>query len=80
MNYKHITLSLLGALATLAHASDKVTITVTNSLSAPRIEIVEADLSSIQKKLNISSSSLIVTDADGKEIPSQITYDGKLIF
>ena len=80
MNYKHITLSLLGTLATLAHASDKVTITVTNSLSSSRIEIVEADLSSIQKKLNISSSSLIVTDADGKEIPSQLTYDGKLIF
>lgn len=57
MNYKHITLSLLGALATLTHASDKVTITVTNSLSSSRIEIVEADLSSIQKKLNISSSS-----------------------
>ena len=33
----------------------------------------------VQKKLG-DIETLIVTDADGKEIPSQMTHDGKLIF
>ena len=57
----------------------KVTITVSNPTDTPRSgEMVEVDSKAVQKKLK--SETFIVTDADGREIPSQVTYDGKLIF
>ena len=83
-------MSLVGALflALLANAQQRVTLTVTNLIKSARLEMVEVDVSAIQKKLYITSphgensptDGLIVTDADGKEIPSQLTWDGKLIF
>ena len=83
-------MSLVGALflALLANAQQRVTLTVTNLIKSARLEMVEVDVSAIQKKLYITSphgensptDGLIVTDADGKEIPSQHTWDGKLIF
>ena len=61
-------------------AADRVTITVTNSLPIPRaIELAEVDVSLIKDKLD-GTSTFFITDADGKEVPSQLTYDGKLIF
>ena len=61
-------------------AADRVTITVANSLSIPRsTELAEVDASLIQDKLD-GTSTFFITDADGKEVPSQLTYDGKLIF
>lgn len=74
-------LSILAAFsfATNICAADKVTITVSNPINTSRIEIVEADFSLIKKKLN-GAETIVVRDADGKEVPSQITYDGKLIF
>lgn len=62
----------------MAHAEKKVTITVANTLPTARLEMVEADLASVQGKLN--AQDIIITDADGKEIPSQKTHDGKIIF
>ena len=60
-------------------AADKVTITVQNTLTESReFEVVEADAQKIRQKLG--ADNIIVTDADGKEITSQVTYDGKLIF
>lgn len=59
-------------------AVDKVKITVENRLSAERLEMAEMEMSSIRNKLG--TDNFIVTDADGREIPSQKTYDGKLIF
>ena len=57
-----------------------VVITVSNSLSVPRSnELAEMDASLVQAKLD-GVSTFYITDADGKEIPSQLTYDGKLIF
>ena len=61
------------------NAADQVTITVSNPIKSSRIEMVEADFAAIQDKLG-ESNQIIVTDADGKEIPSQVTWDGKLIF
>lgn len=77
---KKIVLSLsLMLLAVLSQAADKVTLTVQNSLSNDRIfEVVEVDAQKVKQKLG--TESFIVTDADGKEITSQITNDGKLIF
>ena len=62
------------------YAADRVTITVANSLPTPRsTELAEVDASLIQARLD-GITTFFITDADGKEVPSQITYDGKLIF
>ena len=76
---------VLGALfALLAHAQQKTTIVVTNPVKTVRVEMVEVDASLIKKKLDITSPledlRLVVMDANNQEIPSQITWDGKLIF
>ena len=75
------TLSFIAALSAVlfVNAADKVTLTVSNPLNSSRVEVVEADFTAIQKKLD-GAESVVVMDADGKEIPSQITYNGKLIF
>ena len=66
--------------ALMANAADKVTITVKNTIAdARKAEMVEVSAQQIIKKLD-GEKTFIVTDADGNEIPSQITYDGKLIF
>ncbi len=71
-------LSLLFAVA--SSAADKVTLTVKNTLPAERKgEMVEVAVATVMKKLG-DAKTIIVTDAEGKEIPSQVTYDGKLIF
>lgn len=63
----------------VAQAGDKVTLTVQNKLQTPReFEVVEVDAQSVKKKL--AAESLIITDANGNEITSQITHDGKLVF
>lgn len=79
MRYRNIILTVFALGSLMAHAEDKVTITVANTLKEARVEIVEADLAKVQHKLN-AKDNIVVTDADGKEIPSQMTYDGKLIF
>ena len=62
------------------YAADRVTIMVANSLPTPRsTELAEVDASLIQARLD-GITTFFITDADGKEVPSQITYDGKLIF
>ena len=62
------------------HAAERVTITVANSLGVPRsTELAEADANLIRAKLD-GVSTFYITDADGKEVPSQLTYDGKVIF
>lgn len=66
-------------LTTVMNAADRVTITVSNPVKHARVEMVEADANLIKKKLDMAET-IIVTDADGKEIPSQLTWDEKLIF
>ena len=74
------TITLLALLfAALSHANNVVRLTVQNPTAEPREqEMVEADAKAIAKRLG--TETFIVTDADGSEIPSQITHDGKLIF
>lgn len=70
---------LLGMFATAALAQS-VTVTVKNSLKTPRYgEMIEVSVADLKQKLN-DKSGFIVTDVDGNELPSQVTYDGKLIF
>jgi len=76
---------LLFSLAFLMSCADepkKVEVTVQNPSSFDRlVDIVELSTSDIKTKLAASdTSSLIVTNATGEVIPSQITSDGKLIF
>jgi len=71
-----LSLMLCGAV----YAGEPVKVTVSNSLSFSRgNELVEVSKSDVDAKLGVSGP-VIVTDADGREIPSQVTYDGKLIF
>lgn len=72
-------LTFLFLLATLMNAADQVTITVSNPISSARMEMVEMDVAVLQKKLQ-TGKDFIVKDADGREIPSQVTHDQKLIF
>lgn len=77
---KSILFVAVALLALSMNAADKVTITVRNSLNIARCgEMVEVDMKQVKAKLN-GASTVVVTDADGREIPSQVTYDGKLIF
>jgi hypothetical protein len=63
-----------------AMAADDVKITISNNLDFARAEeMVELDEATL-KGMTGNPAALIVTDADGNEIPSQVTYDGKLIF
>lgn len=70
---------MAACLALAAQAADRVKITVENPIKRTRLEMVEADLKAIRRKLG-EEENIIVTDADGREIPSQQTWDGKLIF
>ena len=72
-------LTLACLLAVWMRAADKVTITVSNPLTSARMEMVEVDVSAVQKKLQ-TEKDFVVRDANGRETPSQITWDGKLIF
>lgn len=68
------------ALCAVAVAADKVTLTVTNSLGVSRAnEVVEINVAILSALLD-EADNFIITDADGNEIPSQQTYDGKIIF
>ncbi|MBO5584767.1 MAG: DUF4861 family protein [Bacteroidaceae bacterium] len=71
----------LAAMTAMAlQAAEKVKITVSNPIHGARMEMVEVDITTLKKKTGIQDNGIVVIDADGKEIPSQITYDGKLIF
>lgn len=78
---KQTFLLCLAAMTAIAlQAAEKVKITVSNPIHGARMEMVEVDITTLKKKTGIQDNGIVVIDADGKEIPSQITYDGKLIF
>lgn len=78
---KQTFLLCLAAMTAMAlQAAKKVKITVSNPIHGARMEMVEVDITTLKKKTGIQDNGIVVIDADGKEIPSQITYDGKLIF
>lgn len=62
--------------------SKTVTVTVTNPTDSQRDgEMVEVAMSEVTGKLNLADTAqIIVVDADGKQVPYQITYDEKVIF
>jgi len=80
MKKQWILMLALALLSGVASAADRVKITVKNSLDVERKgEIVEVPMADLYKKFG-ARKTFVVTDDNGREITSQITYDGLLIF
>lgn len=75
---RFLSLFLISGAFTL-QAADQVTITLKNNTTLPHSkEMVEVDASVLRQKL--SSEDFIITDANGEEVPIQVTHNGKVIF
>ena len=75
---------LLAALALGACSQPKqmLTVSVSNDLPLNRqSELVELSMEQVTKELRLKDTDdVVLTDADGNELPYQLTYDDKLIF
>lgn len=62
--------------------SKVVNVTVTNSTAMERVgEMVEVPMSDVSSKLQLADTEqIVVIDAEGQQVPYQITYDEKVIF
>ena len=62
--------------------SRTVTVTVTNPLAMERSnEMIEVSMETVTDRLGLADTAqIVVLDADGQQVPYQITYDGKVIF
>ena len=62
--------------------SRTVTVTVTNPLAMERSnEMVEVSMETVTDRLGLANTAqIVVLNADGQQVPYQITYDGKVIF
>lgn len=62
--------------------SRTVTVTVTNPLVMERSnEMVEVSMETVTDRLGLADTAqIVVLNADGQQVPYQITYDGKVIF
>lgn len=67
---------------TACNCGDGVKITVENPTALDRQnEMVEVDMAAVAAKLQLADTAqFVVVDADGAQLPYQVTYDGKLIF
>lgn len=71
------------ALCCLACNDNKtLTVAVTNSLPINRFgEMVELPMAEISSRMNLAATTqIVVLNAEGEEVPYQITYDNNLIF
>ena len=62
--------------------SRMVTVTVTNPLAMERSnEMVKVSMETVTDRLGLADTAqIVVLNADGQQVPYQITYDGKVIF
>ena len=62
--------------------SRTVTVTVTNPLAMERSnEMVEVSMETVTDRLGLADTAqIVVLNADGQQVPYQVTYDGKVIF
>lgn len=74
-----IAIALVGFACT---ESKTVTVTVTNPTAMERAgEMVEVSMGDVSSKLQLADTAqIVVLDADGQQVPYQITYDEKVIF
>ena len=80
---KKIVLSCLAASLLLACADNRpMTVVVSNPLDMERSgEMVEVSMDEIARRLQLADTAqIVVLDAEGTEVPYQITYDDKVIF
>lgn len=72
---------LLLATAFSCSNGQEITLTVNNPLDEKREqEIVELSLEALPSSLTKEQTSFILSDSEGRQIPYQITNDGKMIF
>lgn len=73
---------VLAGFASCADSKQTMTVTVTNPLDLERAgEMVELPMSDVVARLKLADTAqVVVLDADGKQIPYQVTYDEKIIF
>lgn len=62
--------------------SKTVTVTVTNPLAMERSgEMAEVSMAEVSSRLNLADTTqIVVLNAEGEQVPYQVTYDGTLIF
>jgi hypothetical protein len=80
---KKIFFVLMTAFVILAcNGSKTVTVTVVNDMASDRTnEMVEVSMGEISALLQLPNNGrIVINDAEGKEIPYQITFDEKVIF
>lgn len=65
-----------------ADGKQTMTVAVTNSLALERVgEMVEVSMSDVAAQLQLADTAqIVVLDADGQQVPYQLTYDEKVIF
>lgn len=65
-----------------AEGKKTVTVTVTNPLALERSgEIIEVDMDVVASELELADTDqIVVLDAEGQQVPYQLTYDEKVIF
>ena len=74
--------AVLMGVASCADSKQAMTATVTNPLALERTgEMVEVPMSDVVAKLKLADTAqIVVLDADGQQVPYQVTYDEKVIF
>ena len=79
---KYFSFALLALLTACgSKQSADFTVTVSNDLDFDREELVEVPISDVAKKVQlIDEEQYIILDAEGNQVPYQITYDDKLLF
>ena len=79
---KTIILTLLTTFCIFSQMQSKVIVKVSNPCNFDRKnELVELSIAAISKKISLNDSqTFLVEDESGTVIPSQLTYDNKLIF
>lgn len=72
----------LAGLTACADSKPTMTVTVTNHLPLEWTgEMVEVPMSDVAERLKLADTAqIIVLDADGQQVPYQVTYDEKVIF
>ncbi len=81
MNPNKTILACLIASFAISAAAKDVTISVRNTTAEQRQQLVEIDGKALREAMNITAGRpVIVRNAFGQEVPSQQTYDGKLLF
>ena len=79
---KYFSFALLALLTACgSKQSTDFTVTVSNDQAFDREELVEVPISDVAKKVQlIDEEQYIILDAEGNQVPYQITYDDKLLF